>query len=187
MHLVTVSQTKNSIALLRRLACWGWGTEATTLQTAIIALVHSIADYCAPVWCRSAHTHLIDAAINDALQIITGCPHPTPADNLPSLTNSLSGNAWHLKSRHPSVPPHNSSSDRMTTISEGQCSGWITIGRRSCWTTLRYSVFSSQVSTCNSGVASPELFWESKIFDFRQATVLLFGTLLLKAQNDHIC
>ena len=44
--------------------------------------MHSIAEYCAPVRYRSAHTCLIDPAIDDALQIVTGCLHPTPADNL---------------------------------------------------------------------------------------------------------
>jgi len=29
-------------------------------------------------WCRSAHTHIIDTAINDALQTVTGCLRPTP-------------------------------------------------------------------------------------------------------------
>jgi len=48
--------------------------------------VHSIADYCAPVWCRSAHTLLIDPVINDALRMVTGCLRPTRADNLPILT-----------------------------------------------------------------------------------------------------
>jgi len=33
----------------------------------------------------SDYTHLIDPAINDALQILTGCLRPTPADNLPIL------------------------------------------------------------------------------------------------------
>ena len=55
------------------------------LHAAIPALVHSTAEYCAPVWCRSAHTHLIDPTINDALRIVTGCLHPTPADSLPIL------------------------------------------------------------------------------------------------------
>ena len=41
--------------------------------------------YCAPVWCRSAHTRLVDPVINDALRIVTGCLRPTPADNLPIL------------------------------------------------------------------------------------------------------
>ena len=47
--------------------------------------MHSTAEYRAPVWCRSAHTRLIDPAINDALPIVTGCLRPTPADNLPTL------------------------------------------------------------------------------------------------------
>jgi len=47
----------------------GWGAvgaEATTLQTAILVLAHSTAEYCAPVWCRNI---LTDLAINDALRI----------------------------------------------------------------------------------------------------------------------
>jgi len=49
--------------------------------------VHSTAEYCAPVWCRSAHTRLIDPAINKVLRIVTGCLRPTPADNLPILAD----------------------------------------------------------------------------------------------------
>jgi len=49
--------------------------------------VHSTAKYCAPVWCRSAHTRLIDPVINDALRIVTVCLRPTPADNLPILAD----------------------------------------------------------------------------------------------------
>jgi len=76
------------VALLRRLAGSGWGAGATTLGTATMALVHSTAEYCAPVWCRSAHTRLIDPTINDALRIVTGCMRPTPADNLPILAGN---------------------------------------------------------------------------------------------------
>jgi len=47
--------------------------------------MYSTAEYCAPVWCRSAHTCLIDPAINDSLRIMTGCLHPTPEDNFPIL------------------------------------------------------------------------------------------------------
>ena len=43
------------------------------------------AEYCTPVWCRSAHTRLIDIVLNDALRIVTGCPRPTPTDYLPIL------------------------------------------------------------------------------------------------------
>ena len=69
-------------ALFRRFAVSGWGAGATTLRTAILALVHPTAEYCAPAWCRSAHTHLIDPAINDVLRNVTGCLRPAPADNL---------------------------------------------------------------------------------------------------------
>jgi len=73
------------VALLRWLADSGWGAGATTLRKATLALVHSTAEYCLPVWCRSAHTRLIDPTINDALRIVTGCLRPTPANNLPIL------------------------------------------------------------------------------------------------------
>jgi len=55
------------------------------LRTATLALVHSTAEYCAPVWYCVVHTRFIDPAINDALQIVTGCQRPTPPDNLPIL------------------------------------------------------------------------------------------------------
>jgi len=55
------------------------------LRTATLALVHLTAEYCAHVWCRSAHTRLIDPTINDALRIVTGCLRPRPADSLPIL------------------------------------------------------------------------------------------------------
>jgi len=42
------------VALLWWLAGSGWGTGATTLRIATLALVHSTAEYCVPVLCRSA-------------------------------------------------------------------------------------------------------------------------------------
>jgi len=55
------------------------------LRTTTLALVHSTAEYCARVWCRSAHTNLTDPVINDALRIVAGCLYPTLADNLSIL------------------------------------------------------------------------------------------------------
>jgi len=57
------------IALLRRLAVSGWGAGATTLRTATLALVDLTAEHCVPVWCCSAHTCLIDLAINDDCEL----------------------------------------------------------------------------------------------------------------------
>ena len=48
-------------------------------------MVHSTAEYCAPVCCRSARTRLIDRPINDALRLVTGCLRPTPTDDLYAL------------------------------------------------------------------------------------------------------
>ena len=73
------------VALMRRRAGSGWGAGAKTLRTAALSLVYSTAEYCAPVWCRSAHTRLIDSVLNDALRIVTGCLRPTPTDYLPVL------------------------------------------------------------------------------------------------------
>ena len=66
---------------MRRFAGSGWGAGAKILRTAALSLVYSTAEYCAPVWCRSAHTCLIDSVLNDALRIVTGCLRP----NLPVL------------------------------------------------------------------------------------------------------
>ena len=64
------------VTLLRRLAGSGWSAGAKTLRTAALSLVYSTAEFCAPVWCRSAHTRLIDSVLNDALRIVTGCLRP---------------------------------------------------------------------------------------------------------------
>jgi len=47
-HLESLRKKLTSrVALLRRFAGSGWGAGATTLRTAILALVHSTAEYCA--------------------------------------------------------------------------------------------------------------------------------------------
>ena len=74
------------VLLLRRLAGSEWGTGANTLRTAALSLIYLTAEYCAPAWCRSAHTSLINSVLNDALRIVTGCLGTTPTDNLPVLS-----------------------------------------------------------------------------------------------------
>jgi len=125
-HLESLrTKLTSRVALLRRLA------GATTLRTATLgrfwSFQNSTAEYCAPVWCRSAHTRLIDPATNDALRTVTGWLRPIPTDNLPMLAGiqtaelrcrgatpslarrsmkpgHLSANIRHLKWRHPFVP-----------------------------------------------------------------------------------
>ena len=86
-HLVAFCKKLSSrVTLLRRLVGSGWGAGAKTLRIATLSLVYSTAEYCAPVWCRSAHICLIDSVLNDALRIVTGCLCPTPTDHLPVLS-----------------------------------------------------------------------------------------------------
>ena len=85
-HLESLRKNLTScIALFKQIAGSGWGAGATTLWTVTLALVHSTAEYCAPVWCCSAHTWFTHPAINDTLWIVIECLHSTPRDNLPIL------------------------------------------------------------------------------------------------------
>ena len=86
-HLVALCEKLSScVTLLRRLVGSGWGAGAKTLCIATLSLVYSTAEYCAPVWCRSAHTRLINSVLNNALRIVTGCLRPTPMDHIPVLS-----------------------------------------------------------------------------------------------------
>ena len=81
-HLVALRKKLSSrVTLLRRLVGSGSGAGAKAQRIANLSLVYSTAEYCAPVWCRSAYTRLIDNVLNDALRIVTGCLRPTPTDH----------------------------------------------------------------------------------------------------------
>ena len=65
-HLVALRKKLSSrITLLRQLVGSGWDGGAKTLHIATLSLVYSAAEYCAPVWCCSAHTRLIDSVLNN--------------------------------------------------------------------------------------------------------------------------
>ena len=86
-HLVALRKKLSShVTLLRRLVGSGWGAGAKTLRIATLFLVYSTAEYCVPVWCRTAHTRLIDSVLNDALRTVTECLRPTPTNHLPVLS-----------------------------------------------------------------------------------------------------
>ena len=87
-HLVALCKKLSSrVTLVRRLVGSGWGAGAKTLRIATLSsLVYSTAEYCAPVWCCSAHTRLIDSVLNDVFRIVTGYLRPTPTDYLPILS-----------------------------------------------------------------------------------------------------
>lgn len=61
----TVSNIEPRINLLRKLAGSTWRADVKVLRTTTLALVFSVAEFSAPVWLESAHTHHIDVALND--------------------------------------------------------------------------------------------------------------------------
>ena len=86
-HLVALCKKLFShITLLRQLVGSGWGAGTKTLHIPTLSLVYSTAEYCAPVWCCSAHTRLIDSVLNNTLHIVTECLLSTPIDHLPVLS-----------------------------------------------------------------------------------------------------
>ena len=63
------------------------GDRASTLRTATLALCFSVAKYCAPIWCRSTRTKLVDSHISSAMRMISGSVMSTPVQWLPVLSN----------------------------------------------------------------------------------------------------
>lgn len=87
-HLESVKvkiKTRNNI--VSKLAGTSWGCHANVLHTSALALVYSVADYCAPVWARSAHCKKVDVQLNNTMRIITGPVRSTQLDWLPVLSN----------------------------------------------------------------------------------------------------
>ena len=87
-HLESLKmKVASRVALIRKLAGTTWGADAATLRMSVLVLVFSTAEYCAPVWCRSSHTHMLDSELNRAMHIITGCLKNTPTPMLYVLAN----------------------------------------------------------------------------------------------------
>jgi len=79
-------KTRNNI--IGKLAGTSWGCWAlNVLRTSVLALVYSAAEYCAPVWVRSAHTKKVDVELNSTMRIISGCVRSTKVQWLPVLSN----------------------------------------------------------------------------------------------------
>jgi Reverse transcriptase (RNA-dependent DNA polymerase)/Endonuclease-reverse transcriptase len=83
----TASKLKTRNNLLSKLAGSTWGASASTLRTSALALCYSVAEYCAPVWARSSHTHQIDVQLNSSMRTITGTIRSCPLPWLPVLSN----------------------------------------------------------------------------------------------------
>ena len=88
-HLSQLSMKVNARCnLLRGLAGTKWGAHFDILQTSTTALAFAPAEYCSPVWCRSAHTHRLDAALNNGLRLVSRCIRSTPTFILPVVSGT---------------------------------------------------------------------------------------------------
>ena len=86
-HLVALHKILSlRVTLLKQLLGSRWGAGAKTLRIATLSLVYSSAEYGEPVWCRTAHSRLIDNVLNKALGIVTEYLRPTSTDHLPILS-----------------------------------------------------------------------------------------------------
>ena len=64
-HLTnTAGKLINRNNLSMKLAGSAWGASGNTLPSSALALCYSEAEYCAPVWSRSAHTSQVDVQLN---------------------------------------------------------------------------------------------------------------------------
>ena len=89
-HLSQISMKVNTRCnLLRRLAGTKWGAHFDVLQTSTTALAFAPAEYCSPVWCRSAHTHRLDVDLNNGLRLVSRCIRSTPTFMLPVVSGIM--------------------------------------------------------------------------------------------------
>ena len=88
VHLTkTAGKLKNRNNLLMKLAGSTWGASANNLRSSALALCYSAAEYCTPVWSRSAHTSQVDVQLNSNMHLISGTLRSTPLPWLPVLSN----------------------------------------------------------------------------------------------------
>ena len=108
-HLTkTAGKLKNRNSLLMKLASSTWGASAITLRSSALALCYSAAEYCAPVWSRSAHTSRVDVQLNSTMRLISGTLRSTPPPWLPTLNRQpyegrLPLTSWWKKSSNVTV------------------------------------------------------------------------------------
>jgi len=83
----TAGKLKNRNILLMKLAGSTCGAIANTLRSSALTLCYSAAEYCGPVWSRSAHTSEVDVQLNSTMRLISGTLRSTLLPWLPVLSN----------------------------------------------------------------------------------------------------
>jgi len=70
-----------------KLTGYSRGANAETRRSSALALCYAVAEYCAPVWSRSAHTSLVDVQLNSTMRLTSGTLRSTSFPWLPVLAN----------------------------------------------------------------------------------------------------
>ncbi|KAL1465708.1 hypothetical protein WDU94_005254 [Cyamophila willieti] len=83
----TASKLKTRNNIIHKLCGSSWGSSTHVLKSSTLGLVYSAAEYCAPVWLYSKHTHLVDVQLNNSMRIVSGSIKSTPTYWLPVLSN----------------------------------------------------------------------------------------------------
>jgi len=83
----SAAKVKSRNNLLSKLAGSTWGANAETLRTSALAHCYTVAEYCSPVWSRSAYTNAVDAQLNASMRLISGTLRTTQLPWLPVLAN----------------------------------------------------------------------------------------------------
>ena len=81
------NKAKSRVNIITKLAVTNWGSKATLIRTASLALVYSASEYCSPTWSQSSHVKKIDMILNKTMRTITETLQPTPLPWLPVLSN----------------------------------------------------------------------------------------------------
>lgn len=84
------NRLRSRINVVQKLTGTSWGCSAKTLRITTTAMILPIADYCSPIWMRSAHVKLIDTQINVVMRIISGTVYSTPIPWIYALSNITS-------------------------------------------------------------------------------------------------
>jgi len=94
---------------------------------------YSTAEYCAPAWCLSKRTRLVDKPMHDALQLVTRCLRPNATNNLFILAGIIPTELrWKRAIYTVSIPP---------------CNGPIALSRRSTLIHTNYTRARTQIET----------------------------------------
>lgn len=78
-------KTRNNI--ISKLAGSTWESNATVLRVSALALVHSVAEYCAPVWFRSSHCKKVFWSSTKRSELLMGTIRLIQVLWLPVLAN----------------------------------------------------------------------------------------------------